>query len=162
MFVNSFWLMLVIFAVPGNWLMIASACLVAYYFRDAHVFSIATLIFITAMALIGELLEFFSGMGGARKAGAGWFASIGAIFGAVMGAVVGTFVIPIPVVGTIAGACIGAAILTAMVELAAGKDQRRSINSGLGAGIGVLFGTTAKFLIGCVIWFTITVAAFWP
>jgi hypothetical protein len=43
-----------------------------------------------------------------------------------------------------------------------GKKMEQSIRSGVGAGFGVLFGTTAKFAIGVIIWLIVAVAAFCP
>ena len=84
---NACWLMLVPFTLPGNWLMIITTVLFAWWQRDSGVFSIYTLAAITALAVVGEILEFLGGMGGARKAGASWRGSLGAIIGAIVGAI---------------------------------------------------------------------------
>ena len=160
--VNLIWLAAVVFSLPGNWLMIITTVLFAWWQWDRGVFSIYTLMAITALAVVGEILEFLGGMGGARKAGASWRGSIGAIIGAVVGAILGTLLIPVPVVGTLLGACVGAGLGTCLLEMQAGRDIERSVKSGFGAGMGVFIGTTAKFAAGVVIWLTIAVAAFWP
>ena len=157
---NAFWLGLVFFALPGNWLIIISTALFAWWRWEDGIFSIYTLIAITVLAIIGEIIEFFAGMGGAKKAGAGWFGAIAAIFGAIAGAVVGTVFIPIPVLGTLLGACLGAGSGTMLVELATGKEVDHSIRSGMGAGKGVFLGTLGKFMMGVLIWLTVAVAAF--
>jgi uncharacterized protein YqgC (DUF456 family) len=157
---NAFWLMLVPFALPGNWLIVITTSLFAWWQGDKNVFSIYTLIAIAVLALIGELVEFFAGAGGAKKAGAGWLGAIAAIFGAIIGAVTGTFVLPL--LGTILGACLGAGLGAAVVEIASGKAADASLRSGVGASVGYLIGSIAKFVLGIAIWLIVTIAAFWP
>lgn len=157
---NALFLVLVLFALPGNWLMVISTCLFAWW--QEGVFSIYTLIAIVVLATLGELFEFFGGIGGARKAGAQWWGSFGALGGAISGAVLGTFLIPILLFGTLIGACVGAGTGACLFELAAGRQMKDSARSGLGAGIGELLGITIKISLGFVIWATIAVTAFWP
>ncbi len=159
---NTVWLALVVFALPGNWLIVISACLFAWWQGDKNVFSTYTLAAIIILAIIGELIEFFAGAGGAKKAGASWRGSIGAIIGALTGAVVGTFAIPIPVLGTLIGTCTGAGLGAWALELTAGRQLKESLRFGIGAGIGAGIGITAKFAIGVIIWLIVAVAAFWP
>ncbi len=160
--VNLFWLVLVFFALPGNWLIVISTCVFAWWRAEDGVFSVYTLVLITVLAVIGEVLEFLGSFAGAKKTGASLLASIGAIFGAVAGAIVGTFVIPIPLLGTILGACLGAGLATWSVELLKGRQAKHSVRSAVGAGMGELIGIVSKFAIGCLIWFVVTVAVFWP
>ena len=98
---NSAWLGLVVFGLPGNWLIVISTWLFAWWQWDNRVFSIYTLIAIAILAALGELVEFSAGMIGAKKSGASWPGSIAALFGAVTGAVLGTFLFPIPFLGTL-------------------------------------------------------------
>ncbi|MHC4666087.1 MAG: DUF456 domain-containing protein [Planctomycetota bacterium] len=157
---NLCWLLLVVFGLPGNWLIVISTCLFAWWRWDDGVFSIYTLVFIVALAILGELIEFFGGMGGARRGGASWRGSVGALIGAVTGAVIGTFFVPF--FGTLIGACIGAGIGAWGLELTAGKQMKESFRSGVGAGVGEFLGITVKFAVGIVIWFIVAVSAFWP
>lgn len=159
---NSLWLTLVVFGLPGNWLIVISTCLFAWWRAEDGVFSIYTLLIITVLAILGELVEFFGGMTGAKKAGAGWRGSIGALIGAVTGAVIGTFLIPIFFLGTLLGACVGAGLGALALELTCGRELAHSIRSGVGAGLGEFFGITSKFVLGCLIWLIVAVAAFWP
>ncbi|MBE0537725.1 MAG: DUF456 domain-containing protein [Phycisphaerae bacterium] len=160
--VNLAWLATVPFALPGNWLMIITTALFAWWHRDAQIFSVQTLVAVTVLAVIGEVIEFLGGFGGAKGAGARWQGAFGAIFGAVIGGLVGTFVIPLPVLGTLLGACVGAGVGTFLLETAGGRTMRHAFRSGVGAGVGVFIGTTTKCAIGVVIYLTIAVAAFWP
>jgi uncharacterized protein YqgC (DUF456 family) len=159
---NAFCLLLVLFALPGNWLMLVLTCLFAWWRWEEGVFSIYTLIAIGILATLGELFEFFGGMGGARKAGARWFGAFGALLGAIIGAVVCTFLIPILMLGTVIGACVGAGIGALVFEMAAGRRMEESARSGLGASLGELVGITIKISLGFVIWVIIAFAAFWP
>jgi len=160
--VNAFWLLLVVFGLPGNWLIVISSCLFAWWRAEDGVFSIYTLVAITALAVLAELVEFFGGMGGAKKAGAGWRGALGALLGAFTGAILGTFAVPIPFFGTVLGACIGAGIGALVLELSAGRQMKESVRFGVGAGLGEFLGITSKFVIGILIWLIVAVAAFWP
>jgi uncharacterized protein len=159
---NACWLLGVLFTLPGNWLMIITTALFAWWRWDDGIFGIAILVTIAMLGLIGEVIEFFAGAGSARRAGAGWGGALAAIGGMIAGAILGTFLIPIPIAGTLLGACIGAGLATWSVERLSGKAHDKSVKSGVGAGVGVFVGTTTKFLIGCLIWLIIAIAAFWP
>ena len=157
---NVVWLSLVFFALPGNWLMVATAAIFAWLGPGEEIFSIYTLIAITLLALLGEVVEFFAGAGGAKKAGAGIKGAIGAICGAIIGALLGTIFIPVLVLGTLLGSCFGAGLGAWIAELAGGRRMRHSARSGIGAGLGQFLGVSAKFAIGILIWLIISIAAF--
>lgn len=157
---NIICLSLVAFAVPGTWLMVIATAAFAWLLRDHNVISIYTLIAITVLATIGEILEFFGGMGAAKKAGAGFWGSVGAIAGAITGAVLGTFLIPIPIIGTLVGSAIGAAVGSAILSGTKGQNKRTKV--AMHAGIGQFAGSSMKLFVAVVIWFVIAVAAFWP
>jgi hypothetical protein len=159
---NSAWLALVVFGLPGNWMIVISTCLFAWWQWGKRVFSVYTLIAIVILAVLGELAEFTAGMIGAKRSGASWRGSIAAIFGAVMGAIFGTFLIPVPFLGTLLGACTGAGLCVWALEFSRGSQHEHSLRYAVGAGLGEFFGITAKFVLGAVIWFIVTVAAFWP
>jgi uncharacterized protein YqgC (DUF456 family) len=159
--VNLIWLAMIIFTLPGNWLMIITTGLFAWWQWDNSIFSVYTLVAIAILATIGEIIEFFGGAGGARKAGASKRGALGAIFGAIAGAIIGTFWIPVPIFGTLIGTCCGAGVGTYALELMLVKKIDHSIRSGVGAGVGVFIGTTAKFIIGIIIWSIIAITAFW-
>jgi uncharacterized protein YqgC (DUF456 family) len=159
---DAVWLALVLFGLPGNWLMVLTTALFAWWRWDERVFSGGTLIAIAVLAVLGELIEFFAGMAGARKAGASWRASLAGILGAIIGAALGTAVLPAPVVGTVVGACLGVALAVWLVETARGTRPEQSLQRAVGAGLGEFFGILGKFVVGVVIWLTIAVAALWP
>jgi uncharacterized protein YqgC (DUF456 family) len=159
---NTVWLMLVLFGLPGNWLMVISTCLFAWWKWDQRVFSGWTLIATATLALLGELIEFLAGMFGARRAGASWRGSVAAVFGAILGGLSGTFVIPVPFVGTVVGASVGAGLAVWAIEVSRGELAEHSLRRGVGAGIGQFVGITSKIILGLVIWLVIAIAAFWP
>jgi len=159
---NFFWLMLVLFGLPGNWLIVISTCLFAWWRWEEGVFSIYTLIAIAVLAVLGELFELLGGMHGAKRAGASRQGSIAALVGAIGGAVIGTFTIPIPFLGTVLGACIGAGLGAWAMEVSRGRKMEESVRCGVGAGLGELLGITAKAAVGVIIWITVAVAAFRP
>ena len=161
--VNAGFLVMTLFLLPGNWLMIAATIGVAIWQWDAGMFSIYVLIAICMLALIGELVEFFTSAIAVRKSGGTRKGSIGALLGGLPGGLVGTVVIPIPVVGTLIGAAVGAATGAFLFEQwFTDRQTEESARSGAAAGAGVLIGTVVKFILGCVIWLIIAVAAFWP
>jgi len=153
--------MLVLFTLPGNWLMVVGTCLFAWWRWDDRVFSWPLLVAAGVLALIAEIIEFFAGAGGAKRCGAGWLGALAAIGGALFGAIVGTIAIAVGVFGTLLGACLGAGMATWVVERITGTEHNQSVRSGIGAGTGVLVGTVSKFAIGCIIWLLIAVAAFY-
>lgn len=159
---NALWLILVFFGLPGNWLIVISTALFAWWQSDHAVFSTCTLVLITALAGSGELVEFFAGMAGAKKFGAGWRGSLGAIAGALTGVLIGTIIIPLPFLGTLLGAGIGAAVGAWALEYAGGRHMKDSLHLGFGAGLGALTGIATKIALGVIIWFIVAAAAFWP
>jgi uncharacterized protein YqgC (DUF456 family) len=159
---NALWLALVLFGLPGNWLMVLMTLLFALWRWEEGIFSGWTLLAAAILALIGELIEFLAGVVGARKAGASWQASIAGLFGALIGALVGTVAIPLPILGTIIGTCLGAGISVWVVEVSRGEHPDLSMGRAVGAGVGKFLGILGKFVVGIVIWLVIAVAAFWP
>jgi uncharacterized protein YqgC (DUF456 family) len=166
MLTNAVGLFLVVLGLPGNWLMVLCTLLVAWWRRDAQpgapMFSVAVLVAIAVLALLGEILEFAAGMVGSQAAGGTRRGAAGALVGALVGGIVGTLAIPILVLGSLLGTCIGAAIGAWGLELSGSRSGRAALRAGAGAGVGRLFGTLAKFVVGVAIWLTVAIAAFWP
>ena len=160
--VNAIWLFLTLLGLPGNWLMVGWAVVVAWIFWDVRMIGGWTLIGLLGLAVLGELLEFVAGVFGARTAGGSAGGAFGALVGGIIGAIAGTFVIPVPALGSLLGACGGAFCGALALELAGGRELEPAVRSGMGAGIGRFFGTVAKVIVGIGIWVVATVAAFWP
>ena len=159
---NTVWLATVPLALPGNWLIVITTSLFAWWRIDEGIFSIYTLLCISALALLGELFEFFGGFTGAKKAGAGLRGSLGALIGSITGAVLGTFIIPVPLFGTLIGSGIGAGIGACAFELSRPRKPKQTLHLGLGAGFGQILGASIKIILGGLIWFVVAIAAFWP
>lgn len=159
---NTVWLSLTVLGLPGNWLMVASAALVAWLFWDQQMIGRWTLVSLLVLAVVGEVLEFVAGAFGTKTAGGSRGGAFGALLGGLVGAIAGTFVIPIPVLGSLIGACGGAFCGALAFELAGGQELEPAVRSGVGAGVGRFFGTVAKLVVGVGIWVVAAVAAFWP
>ena len=165
---NTVWLITVVTGLPGNWLMVVSTILLAWWqWGDAetgHVgmFSLTPLIAIVALATLAEIAEFITGVIGSKQAGGTRWGSLGALLGGAVGAIAATFLIPMPILGTLLGACGGAAIGAWALELYTGQKLETSLKSGVGAGVGTLVGRIIKLVAGAVIWLIAALAAFWP
>jgi len=160
--VNLFWLVLTALTLPGNWMMVATTALVAWWQWDEGMFSPWTLGALVVLAAGAEVLEFVSSAVGVRKAGGTRWGGVGSLLGALAGAVAGTILIPIPVVGSLVGVCLGACAGAWGFEAACGRSQKQSLRAGVGAGVGRLIATVLKLAVGVVIWIVVAVAAFWP
>lgn len=151
---NAVWLAAIVVGLPGSWLMVFGAALLAWWKQGdpatgtPGMFSLATLIVIAALALIGEIAEFFTGVVGSKTAGGSKRGAVGALLGGFVGALLATFVIPIPVIGTLIGACGGAALGALIGEFTSGRTLGAAAKSGVGAGLGTLAGRVVKTAVG--------------
>ncbi|MCH2373536.1 MAG: DUF456 domain-containing protein [Planctomycetes bacterium] len=157
---NLIWLFLIVFGLPGNWLMVASAAGLLWWKPELDLFNSSTLCVCAGLALVGEIFEFVSGVVGSKKAGGSKWGSVGAIVGALVGAIFGTVLIPIPIVGSILGVCLGAFAGAMLLELVSGRNFGSSFRSGSGAAVGRFVGVMAKLGVGAVIWIVLAAAAF--
>jgi len=160
--INGVWLLLTLLTLPGNWLMVATTALLAWWQWDRGMFSPWVLVAIAALAAAGEVVEFIASAVGVRKAGGTRLGGLGALVGGLAGLVAGTFLIPIPLVGSLVGTCAGACVGAMTFEAAGGRGAKQSARLGLAAGAGRLAGTLGKFVIGVLIYLIVAAAAFWP
>ncbi len=159
---NVVWLLLTLMALPGNWLMVVGAAVLAWVYWDEGMFSPWTLLAVLLLAIAGEVLESITSAYGVKKVGGTKRGGWGSILGSILGALVGGVLIPIPIVGSLIGACLGAAIGAWGFELSGGMKKPQARKAGFAAGVGRLVGTVIKFAIGVVIFVIVAVAAFWP
>ena len=159
---NALCVLSTLLLLPGNIMMACLTVAVAWWQWDRGMFSIWTLVAVVALALGGEVLEFFSSAVGARRSGGTRWGSFGALLGALLGAVFGTMLIPVPVLGSLVGMCGGAFGGAWVFEAAGGKKARASARTAMGAGAGRLAGVLIKLAVGVVIWAIVAVAAYWP
>jgi uncharacterized protein YqgC (DUF456 family) len=140
-------LVLIALGLPGLWLMIASAVV---YNITTHTDAIGwfSLIVVTILAIIAEIIEFTLSAKYARKFGgsrrAGWGAMLGGMVGAFMG-------VPIPIVGMLIGAFIGSFAGALVGELTTGSSGKDSARVATGALIGRALATAMKMGVGITI-----------
>jgi len=158
---NTVWLGLTLLGLPGNWLMVATAALFAWWtWQAGPMFTLTALGLAAGLAALAEVVEFLASMSGAKKAGGSTLGSLAALVGGVVGAIIGTFAIPIPLLGTILGATLGAFAGSLIVETARGTPHDRAVAVGRGAAIGHLTGTAIKFTLGLAIYLWLAAWAF--
>ncbi|HWA59713.1 MAG TPA: DUF456 domain-containing protein [Gemmatimonadales bacterium] len=138
-------LVLVPLGLPGLWLMVLG--IVGYGAATGYQgIGLKTIVLAVALALIGELIEWWVGFkyaqryGGTRRAG--WGALLGGLAGATAG-------IPVPVLGSVIGSFLGSFVGAALFEYTA--RPANAIRTGFGALIGRLWATATKMSLGLVI-----------
>ena len=161
---NAVGVLMVVFQLPGTWMMLSFTGLVAWWRWDdvggwGH-FGWWTLGILVLLAVIGEILEFAAGAVGASKAGASKRAAVIAIVGGIVGALVGTVLIPIPILGTLVGAAIGSGVGSFLGDLWAGRTVELAWEGGKGAVWGKFWGAVLKVVIAVVMWFVVVIAIF--
>ena len=118
--------------LPGIPLIFGGIWLIAGVDRYQHI-GFWWLLGIAGVGAVGLTLDLLAGSLGAKRAGA----SRQAVWGALAGTVIGLF---FGVLGLLLGPFLGAVL----GELAAGNSARRSTRVGLGAWLGLVFGTLIK------------------
>jgi hypothetical protein len=124
---NLLWLALVLFGLPGNWLMVLSTALFAWWTSDRQTFSGGVLIASAVLVAVGELLEFLGGLAGA---------------------LIGTVVTPVLLVGTLVGASVGAGMAVWFAETSRGAHPELSRRRAGGPGWVSSSGFSASSLSG--------------
>ena len=121
--------------LPGVPLVFGGMLLAAWADRFQHI-GVFTLIVLGVLAALALLVDFVSGVLGAKRVGA----STRALWGASIGMLVGFFFgLPGLLLGPFIGAVAG--------ELSAGGRLERATRVGIGTWIGLLFGTLAKLAL---------------
>jgi uncharacterized protein YqgC (DUF456 family) len=124
--------------LPGAPLILAGALLYAIA-TDFMPIGAGRLAILAAVGVLAWALEHVAGVVGARSAGGGRAAVVGAMVGMVLGVMVAPVGLLLgPIVGAIAG------------ELLAGRAPGPSVRSGIGAALGVLTGVVAHFVLALV------------
>ncbi|MEM8864856.1 MAG: DUF456 domain-containing protein [Planctomycetota bacterium] len=154
--------------LPGNWLVVGGAALLAWGGPSASGLGIGwpLVIGLAAIAGAGELAELAAGAMGAAKQGASrravLLAAIGAMVGGIAGAIIG---VPVPIVGPLVAALGGSALGSFAGAYLGQRWSRRteaeSFAAGHGALIGRLWGAASKLLAGLVMIVALTVGLFW-
>jgi uncharacterized protein YqgC (DUF456 family) len=139
-------LVLVPLGFPGLWVMLIG--IVGYgWATDFRSIGVTTLVSVTALALVGEILEAWVGYRYARRYGGSRRAGWGALIGGIVGAVVG---VPVPLVGSVIGSFAGSFCGAVLLEYI-GARSAGAIRVGWGALLGRTWAAAVKIALGLVI-----------
>ena len=134
--------------LPGIPLLFGGIWLIAGVDHYRHI-GVGWLLGIAAVGAVGLTLDFLAAALGAKRVGA----SRQAVWGALVGTVLGLFLgLPGLLIGPFLGAVLG--------ELAAGHGALRSTRAGIGAWLGLIFGTVIK-LVSSVMMVALFGAGWW-
>ena len=142
---------------PGNWIMLGVSVFYSWLMPDSspYDFGLIVVIIVLLLCLIGEILEFFTGAIGTKKAGGTkrgmWFSVIGSIIGSLAGIFVG---IPIPIIGSLIAALlfsgIGALLGAYYGEKVEGKNSKEAWEVGVASFTGRILGSFFKIICGFI------------
>jgi uncharacterized protein YqgC (DUF456 family) len=90
--------------LPGLWVMVGAAVAYGWYTGWQYI-GWGTLLALTVIGIIAEVIEFISGSRGAKRAGGSRRAAWGALIGGIVGAI--AFSVPVPIIGTTIGLLLG-------------------------------------------------------
>jgi len=139
-------LILIPFGLPGLWLMVGAALL--YSYAEPERVGIVTILGITGLAVVAEVIEFTLAGRYAKKYGGSRRAGWGAILGGIVGAFVG---VPIPIIGSMIGAFVGAFAGALVAELTRGTAATAATRVATGALIGRVAAVAMKVAVGLVL-----------
>jgi uncharacterized protein len=148
-----------VFALPGNWIIVALTALFAWLVHDPSGGGIGlpVVLIVAGLAIMGEVVEFAAGAAGVARSGGsrrGMVLSIaGAMAGSIVGMAMGSF-IPIPLIGSLIGAVGGGAVGAFggayLGESWVGRSEDRRLAVGKAAFVARLLGTVGKLGVGAV------------
>ena len=150
---------------PGNWIMLGLASFYSWLMpnESPYDFGIFIILIVLIFAIIGEILEFFTGAISTKKAGGTkrgvWFSVIGSIIGSLLGIFVG---IPIPIIGSLIAALlfsgVGALLGAYYGEKVEGKNSKEAWKVGISSFTGRILGSLFKIICGFIALICISVA----
>ncbi len=132
--------------LPGTWVMLAAG--VGYSILVPDSIGWFTLVAVSVIAVIAEVLEFTMSGTYTKKYGGSRRASWGAIIGGTVGAIMG---VPVPVIGSIIGAFAGAFAGALIAEYSLGSGAKASTRAATGALIGRAVAAAMKVAAGLMI-----------
>lgn len=143
--------------LPGNWIVLAGGALYTHFGPRAGRLDIGWGVVgaLLALAVLGELIEFFAAIWGTQRAGGSWRGAALALLGSVVGGIIGLFVgLPIPVIGSLLAALLcasfGASVGAVIGERWTGRDFDTSLKIGGAAFWSRMAGTIAKSVAGAL------------
>lgn len=151
--------------LPGNWLMVGSLCVfILGCGTDSGGPDWTTLLVVIGLAIVGELLEMFSGSAKASKKGASRRAMVLSLLVSMVGSIAGAFLIPVPVIGSAVGAIAGAAAGAFggawLGEAWKGTELPKRTEIGTAAMSGRVIGMLSKLAVGAAI-FVFQMVSLW-
>ncbi len=130
--------------LPGNWLMIAVLAAATFFGEVGVVVMVASL----AIALVGELVEFWI----VKRYNLRYGGSNRAFWGAIVGGLVGAFVgLPVPVIGSIIAGIAGSFAGAVLVTYAEARTLSSATRVGWGVMLGRVWSAAAKTAAGLTI-----------
>ena len=162
--------LLLVVQAPGTWMLLALAALMEWLDRfylppgDRQTFSWWVIGACLALAVVGELIEFFAGAAGVQRGGG----SRRGMWGALIGGICGIFLLAplfffFPLLSTLLGALLGTfvgAIAGELLDQVRLQEQRDLMKPALWATVGRVVGATSKIGIGMAMWLALSVSAF--
>ena len=140
-------LVLVPLGLPGLWVMVLAV--IGYgSLTEFRTVGVTTIVVVSGLALVGEILESWIGFRLARRYGGSRRAGWGALLGGLVGAVVG---VPVPLVGSVIGAFLGSFAGAALFEYTASRRTRLAASAGWGAVLGRAVAAAVKLALGMAI-----------
>lgn len=150
-------LALIIFNLPGIWLMAGAAGLYALITSGEYI-GWGKLAVVLALCILSEILELLARAGGAKTAGGSKRSMLLGTIGGVLGGIL--LSLPVPILGTIAGVCIGAFAGAMIGQMTVHtSDLTHSAQVGYGAAKGTLIGMVLKLAVGIVIFIFAAIVA---
>ena len=150
---------------PGNWIMLGASVFYSWLMpnESPYDFGIFVILIVLIFAIIGEILEFFTGAMSTKKAGGTkrgmWFSVVGSVFGSIGGIFIG---IPIPIIGSLIAALlfsgVGALLGAYYGERVEGKNSKEAWKVGVSSFTGRILGSLFKIICGFIALITIAVA----
>ncbi len=139
-------IMLTIVGIGGTFLIVIGALLYNLITWSMTISS-NTLLWITGLAVIGELLEWIITLVGMKTAGVSRHALIGTIVGAVIGGIALSIV---PIIGTIIGIVLGAVLGAFIMEVYHTHNTQKAWKAAKAALLGRALVSLAKFVLAIV------------
>ena len=142
---------------PGNWAMFLIALVYSWLMpsESPYAFGFLVVLVVLIFAIIGEVLEFLTGVISTKKAGGSkrgmWFSLIGSVVGSIAGIFIG---IPIPIIGSLIAALlfsgVGALLGAYYGEIVEGRNSQEAWKVGVSSFVGRVLGSMFKILCGFI------------
>lgn len=169
--VNAAGVLMVLFQLPGTWLILTATGVAFWLLRDSQILGWWLVAVLLVLAILGEIVETASGAIGSRRSGGSRRGALLSVPTAIVGAAVGAavagsltlaflWVVPVWLVIVMAGGALGAAAGAALGDRLAGRTWTDAGRAGYGAAMGRLWGTVGKLLIAAVMWAAVVTAIF--